>query len=1614
MESSDDSDEEETLDKKEGKTTPSLLKPQLASIFSEVEQNLPSIDFDFGDISSDSDVTDEPLIFQRNLKSLELLDEDKDLDTCLHSNKVSDKPGELSPHCNKQSELSNPVNVDDISLFDVNADFAGSGFNNWAELERDISQTRSGLPNDLMRIQTASATRVEIATSTTEDLLSDTTPEKQDGQKEKKTEDYKIFVESATPLLPLTVFENVDLDSVLANINEDNQYGVSPVRPAWLDLSLSRIGSGDASTTDSSGEELTLIEKLAQLSVKHGATGLTEINPQTGATIEDNKIIYDKSQDKWNKKADVEKDVEVVKNTCSMGTNTTDLPQPTVAAKPVVTINKSDTVFIDLRGFEKHREEEKQKIERVQAILKIHNQQHEEDSSESEDETERWIKERRKIKQKLVSQGTSTDLLPNKAKSPQSKSSFKQPQRVINLSEKSPSKDGATRSSDVTSSSSDTILDQETVKKQRAAQLEKDRQMEVARKVREEKEKEREHRIRISQRLEAVRPAASINGLQPTAEATPTLYDMEASFEPAPSTLPRVMAPDQTCLLLKIHLACNGEIILHKNRTNQSVDTGEGLSASYTTLLTWLASLVPDDFTFLQRAAGDKHSAETNPWQPFYVVGLQQIVLEDKLYLVVAIMPTEHFDPKSIQSFKSKKYQGGNPFMQYVHNFLTTYTLLSVCPWLLGIVSMEVEGPKGDIPDLKSYTYIPPLPNITDKPLASFIEVHQDPQAANRIFKMATGYFWQTVDNEESKLDQGLDEESVDYETQNTMSLVYKKIYHDPGSLMGIMIRILQEGLDIAGVRLLYPTSEFLNLTSAESPSDRSDLELLNNVGPVLALAIRGTFARSIWLDAVGPSDPVLARRTDPNSLCAQFGGESREECLLFCPRNSNRVLSEMTRWFAGRIPSTGSFEVGQPYKRKDHLRSGSPKSRKGKRGSLTDCKAEDIPTQRPLATLTATTKGDMFLVISPLFLPSALGILMSTCQRRGFQIRGVKRLRLSSRRAGLLGIDSTDCPVFLNENISDRLEYPATVLLLEKENCAHNAASLIEAFMVQLTLKGLMDSIQSRLCSPVTSKQLFHAVTYTEDVLAGLGGEFSRCPDYDTLSGPSYIQPALYTNPELEQIVIVVLHGFNIQKSSGLFIGQLLNVIPYSRTPVISPLSQGAELLGLKWLPVLSTSQAKEVTPIEVGDKLWKESIHRLTSEPAFILALRGVNAFKQLESIVPPGVLNQPNKTPLHKLMSHTPEEAYNFARLFFTKHELFIDNSARPLLPYIPESLLMQTKVKNEGHKTVTNIFEIMKQGPQPIRTFLLVKPGAVKKQCLSKLLKKIVQEGFKVVGLRLDVLDDNQADVIVQSLSEEDESVKEKQKLHLVSGPVILLCLERENAVFKLVDILGPLDPQAARRKSQFLWRGIFGSDPVANGLYGSVNYCQAVEELRIFFNEDILLSESLDNQTQAALLEDQIIDIDYKLHRNIEIDYRGESLNYEDSSMADIHASLLVQTNCLLLSPPLLGLTPRLKGQGYVEVIEALISEGFRIVGARMVTLSQNQTEQFLCLLEAGSFKQVPLLTMGPCLVLAVQRDNAVISFDTLLDSIHGDSIMKKYGSLILRSSTVPQGEKHLT
>lgn len=75
------------------------------------------------------------------------------------------------------------------------------------------------------------------------------------------------------------------------------------------------------------------------------------------------------------------------------------------------------------------------------------------------------------------------------------------------------------------------------------------------------------------------------------------------------------------------------------------------------------------------------------------------------------------------------------------------------------------------------------------------------------------------------------------------------------------------------------------------------------------------------------------------------------------------------------------------------------------------------------------------------------------------------------------------------------------------------------------------------------------------------------------------------------------------------LSLGRVLSVVPRGKVSSVVPLTDGLELLGMKWLPCLTATQAKEVTPYEAGDRLWKDNVHTLTTGRNFFLIIHVSN---------------------------------------------------------------------------------------------------------------------------------------------------------------------------------------------------------------------------------------------------------------------------------------------------------------------------------------------------------------------------------------------------------------------
>ena len=330
-------------------------------------------------------------------------------------------------------------------------------------------------------------------------------------------------------------------------------------------------------------------------------------------------------------------------------------------------------------------------------------------------------------------------------------------------------------------------------------------------------------------------------------------------------------------------------------------------------------------------------------------------------------------------------------FQKVLAKFLSTNTLYTVCPWLEALFSPDIgtdQTTQRSVEQQSPSVFRSLLRNVTTRPLSSFVQVTPDAASAGRVLGLPVGFFWQMIEGEDVKIVQDVCDNSVDHNTQTTMTLIDGEVYRDPRAMMGILNRVLREGLDLAGIRLLFPSTEVAGMSrgTTQVGSDLID----DNSRPVLAVAVRGRCARQVWLDAVGPADPVLARITDPDSLMALYGGQTREESLLYCPHSPTRATVELCRWFGGRVPASGAVNTGS-----------SVNTKQSKKDSAM---STDLLRHRPPAVLTVTLPSDVFVLLSPLVPGRCTGLLLATAQHRGYRLSGFRQLRLTRKKCTLLG----------------------------------------------------------------------------------------------------------------------------------------------------------------------------------------------------------------------------------------------------------------------------------------------------------------------------------------------------------------------------------------------------------------------------------------------------------------------------------------------------------------------------------------------------------------------------------------------------------------------------------
>ena len=135
----------------------------------------------------------------------------------------------------------------------------------------------------------------------------------------------------------------------------------------------------------------------------------------------------------------------------------------------------------------------------------------------------------------------------------------------------------------------------------------------------------------------------------------------------------------------------------------------------------------------------------------------------------------------------------------------------------------------------------------------------------------------------------------------------------------------------------------------------------------------------------------------------------------------------------------------------------------------------------------------------------------------------------------------------------------------------------------------------------------------------------------------------------------------------------------------------------------------------------------------------------------------------------------------------------------------------------------------------RTFTIVKPDSVRKGNFGKIISRIEDEGFRILGLKKVSLSRAQAEGFYAVHKERPFYASLVD--YMTSGPVYVAALERDGAVAHLRKVMGATDPAKADAGTI---RKDFGESIEQNAIHGSDSDENAAIEIAFFFAPSDLL------------------------------------------------------------------------------------------------------------------------------------------------------------------------------
>ena len=131
----------------------------------------------------------------------------------------------------------------------------------------------------------------------------------------------------------------------------------------------------------------------------------------------------------------------------------------------------------------------------------------------------------------------------------------------------------------------------------------------------------------------------------------------------------------------------------------------------------------------------------------------------------------------------------------------------------------------------------------------------------------------------------------------------------------------------------------------------------------------------------------------------------------------------------------------------------------------------------------------------------------------------------------------------------------------------------------------------------------------------------------------------------------------------------------------------------------------------------------------------------------------------------------------------------------------------------------------------KTLAIIKPDAVKKKVVGKIVERIEDEGFEIRSMKMIKLSKEEAKGFY--IVHKDKKFYNSLTDFMSSGEIVVMLLERENAISGWREVMGATDPALAKPGTI---RHDYGFSVERNAVHGSDAPATAEWEINYFFKK----------------------------------------------------------------------------------------------------------------------------------------------------------------------------------